>query len=150
MFGKFSKSLNTNKQMKKLLFFKNFVKFLVIIIFMIFQLILLVLLTPTNSCFQDQLTPPSDRIWVVNQTFTNFNMVYRVDGFYKSKCPSVCLCVRLCVCVSVCSLMRNRLNIFLPPLPEVSCLKFLEIRNPWGNLILRRSLRCEYFCSKRV
>ena len=26
---------------------------------------------------------------------------------------------RLCVCVSVCSLLRYRLNIILPPLPEI-------------------------------
>ena len=43
---------------------------------MIFQLILPVLLTPTNYCFQDQVTPPSDRLWVVNQTFTKLDMVY--------------------------------------------------------------------------
>ena len=33
------------------------------------------------------------------------------DAFYKSKCPSVCLSVRPCVC----SLLRYRLNVFLPP-----------------------------------
>ena len=43
---------------------------------MIFQLILPVLLTPNNYCFQDQVTPPSDRLWVVNQTFTKLDMVY--------------------------------------------------------------------------
>ena len=43
---------------------------------MIFQLILPVLLIPTNYCFQDQVTPPSDRLWVVNQTFTKLDMVY--------------------------------------------------------------------------
>ena len=43
---------------------------------MIFQLILPVLLTPTNYCFQDQVTPPSDRLLVVNQTFTKLDMVY--------------------------------------------------------------------------
>ena len=47
------------------------------------------------------------------------------DAFYKSKCPSVCL--------SVCSLLRYRLNVFLPPLPEVGCPKFLEIQNQWGK-----------------
>ena len=41
-----------------------------------FQLILPFLLTPTNYCFQDQVTPPSDRLWVVNQTFTKLDMVY--------------------------------------------------------------------------
>ena len=43
---------------------------------MIFQLILPVLLTPTKYRFQDQVTPPSDRLWVVNQTFTKLDMVY--------------------------------------------------------------------------
>ena len=41
---------------------------------MTFQLILLVLLTPTKYCFQDQVTPPSDKLWVVNQTFTKLDM----------------------------------------------------------------------------
>ena len=52
-------------------------------------------------------------------------------AFYKSKCPSVCPSVCLCVC----SLLRYRLNIFLPPLPEVGCPIFLEIRNTWGKVI---------------
>ena len=43
---------------------------------MIFQLILPVLLTPTNYCFQDQVTSPSDRLLLVNQTFTKLDMVY--------------------------------------------------------------------------
>ena len=43
---------------------------------MFFQLILPVLLTPTNYCFEDQVTPPSDRLWVVNPTFTKLDMVY--------------------------------------------------------------------------
>ena len=41
--------------------------------------------------------------------------------------------VRLSVRVSVCSLLRYRLKVFLPPLPEVGCPIFLEIRNPWGG-----------------
>ena len=55
--------------------------------------------------------------------------------------------VRLSVCVSVpstcefqsisplfvCSLLRYRLNVFLPQLPEVGCPIFLELRNPWGK-----------------
>ena len=49
------------------------------------------------------------------------------------KCPSVCLSVRLSVCLSVCSLVRYRSTVFLPPLPEVGCPIFLEIRNPWGK-----------------
>ena len=49
---------------------------------MIFQLILSVLLTPTKYCFQDQVTHPSDRLWVVNQTFTKLDMVYSHHQFY--------------------------------------------------------------------
>ena len=48
------------------------------------------------------------------------------DAFYKSKCPSVCLSV----CLSVCSLLRYRLTVFLPLLPEVKCQIFLDIQNP--------------------
>ena len=29
-----------------------------------------------------------------------------------------------------------RLNVFLPPLPEVGCQNFLEIRNPWGKVMV--------------
>ena len=39
------------------------------------------------------------------------------DAFYKSIYPSVCPSV----CVSVCSLLRYRINVFLPPLTEVKC-----------------------------
>ena len=48
---------------------------------------------------------------------------------------SVCLCVCVSVCLCVCSLLRYRLNVFLPPLPEVGCPIVLEIRNPWGKVI---------------
>ena len=63
------------------------------------------------------------------------------DAFYKSICPSVCLCV----CLSVCSLLRYRLTVFLPPLPEVGCPIFLEIRNPWGKVMERSGLTFEHF-----
>jgi hypothetical protein len=72
----FIKSLNNNKQLKKLLFLGILLTFSVFIIFMIFQLILPVLLTPTNYCFQDQVTSPSDRLLLVNQTLTKLDMVY--------------------------------------------------------------------------
>ena len=62
--------------------------------------------------------------------------------------------VRLCVCPSVCpfvcSLLRYRLNFFLPPLAEIGCPIFLEILNPWGKVMERSGLRCEYFCFKIV
>ena len=65
------------------------------------------------------------------------------DAFYKSKCPSVCL---WSVCgPSVCSLLRYRLTVFSPPLPEVGCLIFVEIWNPWGKVMERSGLRLEHF-----
>ena len=60
------------------------------------------------------------------------------DAFYKSKCPSVRVCV--------CSLLRYCLNLFLPPLPEVGCPNILQIRNPWGKVMERYGLRFEHFC----
>ena len=44
--------------------------------FMIFQQILPVLLTLNKYVFQDQVTAPPDRQWVVDQTFTKLHMVY--------------------------------------------------------------------------
>ena len=67
------------------------------------------------------------------------------DAFYKSKCPSVCPSV----CVFVCSLLRYRLNLFLPPLPEFGCPIFLEIRNPWRKT-MGSGLRFEHFYLKVV
>ena len=61
--------------------------------------------------------------------------------FYKSKCPSVCL--------SVCT-FEVPLKVFLPPLPEVGCPIFLEIRNPWGKIVERSGLIFEHFCLKIV
>ena len=58
--------------------------------------------------------------------------------------------VCLSVCVSVCSLLRYRLTVFLPPLPKVGCLTFLEIRNPWGKVMERSGLRFEHFCLEVV
>ena len=56
--------------------FQNFSNFANFHVFCVFQLNLYVLLAPTNYCFQDLVTPPSDRLWVVNQTFTKLDMVY--------------------------------------------------------------------------
>ena len=53
------------------------------------------------------------------------------DGFYKSNCPYVCVSVCLCVF----HFLRYRLNVFLPPLAEVGCPIFLEIRNPLGKVM---------------
>ena len=57
----------------------------------------------------------------------------------------MCVSVCVCVCLSVCSLLRYRLTVFLPPLPEVGCPKILEILNPWGKVMERRGLRFEHF-----
>ena len=65
------------------------------------------------------------------------------DAFYKSKCPYVFLCVCVSVCLSVCSLLRYRLTVFLPPLPEVGCPICSEIRNPWGKVMERSGLTFE-------
>ena len=65
------------------------------------------------------------------------------DSFYKSKCPYVCLFV----CLFVRHTFSLRLTVFLPPLPEVQCPNFLDIRNPWGKVMERSGLRFENFCS---
>ena len=41
-------------------------------------------------------------------------------------------------------------NGLFPPLPEMGCPIFLEIRNPWGKVIQRSGLRYEHFCFKIV
>ena len=63
---------------------------------------------------------------------------------------SVCLSVRLSVCVCVCSLLRCRLNVFLPPLPKVGCPIFLEIWKPWGTVMEKIGLIFEHFGLKIV
>ena len=45
---------------------------------------------------------------------------------------------------------RSFLTVFLPPLPEVGCPIFLEIRNPWGKVMARSGFRYEHFCLKIV
>ena len=57
---------------------------------------------------------------------------------------SVCVSV----CLFVCSLLRYHLSVFWPPLPEVGCPIFLEIRNPWGKVVERSGLIFEHFCLK--
>ena len=54
------------------------------------------------------------------------------------------------MCLSVCSLLRYRLNVFLPPLPEVGFQIFLELRNPWGKVMERSGRRFEHFCFEVV
>ena len=52
--------------------------------------------------------------------------------------------VRLSVYLSL--FMWYILRPILPPLPEVGCPKFLEIRNPWGKVLERSGLRIEHLC----
>ena len=47
----------------------------------------------------------------------------------------------MCVCLCVCSLLRFRLNVFLPPLPEIGCPKLFYIQNPWGKTMHRSDFR---------
>ena len=49
----------------------------------------------------------------------------KADAFYKSRYLSVCL--------SVCHTFSLRFTVFLPPLPDVQCLNFLDIMNPWES-----------------
>ena len=39
--------------------------------------------------------------------------------------------------------------VFLPPLPEVGCPIFLEIRDPWGKVMERSGLTFEHFFFER-
>ena len=42
------------------------------------------------------------------------------------------------------------LMVFLPPLPKVGCPIFLEIRNPWGKVMVRNGLTFEHLCREVV
>ena len=63
---------------------------------------------------------------------------------------NVRLSVGVFVRVSVCSLLRYRLNVFLPPFPKVRCPIFLEIQNSWGKVMEISGLRFEHFRLKIV
>ena len=75
---------------------------------------------------------------------------HRPSGPMLSISQNVRLSVCLSECLFVCSLFRYRLNVFLPPLPQVGCPKLLEIRNPWGKVMERSGLRFEIFCLEVV
>ena len=75
---------------------------------------------------------------------------HRPSGPMLSISRNIRLSVSPSVCVSVCSLLRYRLNVFLPPLPKVKCPIFLEIRNPWEKVMERSGLIFEHFCLKIV
>ena len=69
--------------------------------------------------------------WHISRCFLSFS---KKSGFLGILGPPYC----------VCSLLRYRLNVFLPPLPEVGCPKFLGIRNPW-KVMERSGLTFEHF-----
>ena len=75
---------------------------------------------------------------------------YRLSGPMLSIGRNVHMCVCLFLCLFVCSLLRYRLNVFLPPFPEVGCQSFLELRNPWGKVMERSGLTFEQFCLEVV
>ena len=79
---------------------------------------------------------------------------HRPSGPTLSISRNVRLCVRVFVHVFVrlfvCSLLRYHLNVFLPPLPEVGCPIFLEIRNPWGKVVEGSGPIFEHVCLKIV
>ena len=77
---------------------------------------------------------------------SNHESVQLVFPFKVLNLPSV----EMSMCVSVSSLLRYRLNVFLPPLPKVGCPKFLETLNPWGKVMERSGLRFEHFCLEVV
>ena len=65
----------------------------------------------------------------------------QIFSISQNDCPCDCPYVR----PSVCSLLRYRLNAYLPPLPEDGCPKCLEIQNPLGKEKERSGLRFENF-----
>ena len=89
--------------------------------------------------------------WYTTKTKTSLTFSkHRPSGPMLSISRNIHMCVCLSVCLSVCSLLRYRLTVFLPPLPEVGCQLFLEIRNPWGKVMERSGLRFEHFCLEVV
>ena len=99
---------------------------------------------------------PFRTIWTIEDNYRPYWKLWDHFSKYRPSRPmlSISRNVRLSVCpsvcVSVCSLLRYRLNVFLPPLPEVGCPIFLEIRNPWGKVMERSGLIFEHFWLKIV
>ena len=68
--------------------------------------------------------------------------------FFHQLCPLGRVGLVVAVCVLSPLFMWYILRPILPPLPKVGCLKFLEIRNPWGKVLERSGLRIEHFVGK--
>ena len=89
----------------------------------------------------------------------SYHLIYLMQSQFLKHWPSgpmlslrqnVRLSVCLSMCLSVCSLLKYRLNVFLPPLLKVGCPIFVEILNPWGKVVERSGLVFEHFCLKIV
>ena len=87
-----------------------------------------------------------EMLFLLHATFSK----HPPSGPMLSISRNVRLSVCLFVCPSMCSLLRYRLSVCLPPLPEVGCPIFLDIPNPWGKVMERNGLTFEHFCLKVV
>ena len=70
-------------------------------------------------------------------------------GIFKASAPGPMLSISRNVRLSLGPCVRLCVH-FLPPLPEVGCPIFLEIRNPWGKVIEQSGFRVKHFCSEVV
>ena len=96
-----------------------------------------------------------------------YNTIYKLDGVAPSEKQQYCYCPKQGkACMDKHTVETEKQNtplicegwqsaplgggVFLPPLPEVGCLIFLEIRNPWGKVMERTGLTFEHFCLEVV
>ena len=65
--------------------------------------------------------------------------------FSKTRASGLSLSISQFFRVSVCLSINKeyRLYVFLPPLPEVQCQNFLEIRNRWEKVLETSGLRLD-------
>ena len=93
---------------------------------------------PPSSPLHPSLLPFLKR-FVFGSSHLSWKLSKQLFSKHRPSGPrlSISRFVHMSVCLSVCSLLRYRLTVFLPPLPEVGCPIFLEIRNPWGKVMER-------------
>ena len=84
-------------------------------------------------------------LWKKSKYKLHFQSIGPLGRCFLEVQMSICLSVCVSVCVSICSLLRYRLNVFLPPHSEVGCPIFLEIQNPLGKIMEISGLRFEHF-----
>ena len=63
------------------------------------------------------------------------------------QCKKVCILAN-CALLSSIFILSLRLTVFLFPLPEVQCPKFLDFRNPWGKVMERKGSDLKTFAHK--